>query len=136
MSITLFTTFTTLECFNCNVAFAMTDKMYRRRLADRKDFCCPNGHWQHFTGKSEAEKLRDQIEAKDRELTREAQARRNAESALKGAEYQVRAQKAAKTRIKNRVANGVCPCCARTFENLARHMKTKHPEMLKDSPHA
>jgi hypothetical protein len=22
----------------------------------------------------------------------------------------------------------VCPCCQRSFQNLSRHMKTKHPE--------
>jgi hypothetical protein len=26
------------------------------------------------------------------------------------------------------VANGVCPCCNRTFQNLARHMAGKHPD--------
>lgn len=31
------------------------------------------------------------------------------------------------TRIKNRVGNGVCPCCNRSFGNLHRHMQTKHP---------
>jgi hypothetical protein len=25
------------------------------------------------------------------------------------------------------VKHGVCPCCKRTFENLARHMKGQHP---------
>lgn len=35
---------------------------------------------------------------------------------------------ATKTRIKNRVKNGVCPCCNRTFENLARHMQAKHSD--------
>jgi len=32
------------------------------------------------------------------------------------------------TKIKRRVQHGVCPCCNRTFSNLASHMKTKHPE--------
>jgi hypothetical protein len=32
------------------------------------------------------------------------------------------------TRTKKRVAAGVCPCCNRTFQNLARHMKGQHPE--------
>lgn len=30
--------------------------------------------------------------------------------------------------MKNRVANGVCPCCNRHFENLERHMKGQHPD--------
>lgn len=29
---------------------------------------------------------------------------------------------------KKRIANGVCPCCTRSFTNLRRHMATMHPE--------
>jgi len=29
-------------------------------------------------------------------------------------------------RIRDRVKNGVCPCCNRTFTNLADHMRTQH----------
>ncbi len=32
------------------------------------------------------------------------------------------------TKVKKRAANGVCPCCNRTFSDLARHMKAKHPD--------
>lgn len=32
------------------------------------------------------------------------------------------------TRLKNRAAHGVCPCCNRTFQQLARHMSAKHPD--------
>jgi len=41
--------------------------------------------------------------------------------------------KAALTRMTNRIAFGVCPCCHRHFDNLQRHIATKHPEFLKDS---
>ncbi len=41
--------------------------------------------------------------------------------------HQVRAQKAAKTKLKNRIKHGVCPCCKRTFQNIAKHIATKHP---------
>jgi Asp-tRNA(Asn)/Glu-tRNA(Gln) amidotransferase A subunit family amidase len=51
------------------------------------------------------------------------------------AKAEARGQKAAKTRIKNdrdrirdRVGAGVCPCCNRTFKQLARHMQAKHPD--------
>lgn len=33
-----------------------------------------------------------------------------------------------KEQLETRAANGVCPCCHRTFKQLARHMKTKHPD--------
>lgn len=35
-----------------------------------------------------------------------------------------RAQQAA--RIKKRAAAGTCPCCKRTFSNMAEHMKKEH----------
>ncbi len=41
---------------------------------------------------------------------------------------------AAKTRIKNRIAAGVCPCCNRSFQNLSRHMSNKHPTFAGESP--
>jgi len=30
-------------------------------------------------------------------------------------------------RHKKRAAAGTCPCCKRTFANMARHIKSKHP---------
>lgn len=45
---------------------------------------------------------------------------------------QLEVRKGLLTRMKNRVGNGVCPCCNRHFKNLQGHMKTKHPE-FKDS---
>ena len=35
------------------------------------------------------------------------------------------------TRQKKRAAAGVCPCCNRTFKQLARHMERKHPNYTK-----
>lgn len=37
------------------------------------------------------------------------------------------------TRIKRRVSAGVCPCCNRTFQCLARHMATKHPDYQQEA---
>ncbi len=33
-------------------------------------------------------------------------------------------------RLMRRVSAGVCPCCNRTFSDLARHMKTKHENVV------
>lgn len=38
------------------------------------------------------------------------------------------AQRGATKRLSNRVKNGVCPCCTRSFHNLREHMKTQHPD--------
>lgn len=33
------------------------------------------------------------------------------------------------TRVMKRAQRGVCPCCNRTFQNLAQHMKSKHADV-------
>lgn len=43
------------------------------------------------------------------------------------------AYKGAATRLKNRAKAGVCPCCNRTFQNLARHMASQHPDHETDN---
>ncbi|WP_159103999.1 hypothetical protein [Rhodopseudomonas sp. B29] len=43
------------------------------------------------------------------------------------AERRAAAARGQVTKIKNRVGHGVCPCCNRTFANLARHMAGEHP---------
>lgn len=117
--------YVTETCCNCGVSFAMTKGFHDVALREKKNktFYCPAGHPQHYTGESDA--------AKAERLARELAASREREAAEREArnrEWRLRRQAEGKTRaIKKRVANGVCPCCQRTFENLARHMKTKHP---------
>lgn len=42
--------------------------------------------------------------------------------------------KGAHQRTKNRVAKGVCPCCNRSFTNLAKHMAGQHPDFGDPDP--
>lgn len=111
----------TEECCNCGMTFGMTKDFQRRALNDRSIwFYCPRGHQQHYTGKTEAQKLRDQLE-RERQRTEQEQLRAQE---LEQEKHRVKAQY---NRIRKRVKNGVCPCCNRTFENLANHMKHQHP---------
>ena len=109
------------ECCACGVAFAMPRGLYNRRYEDHKDFWCPNGHRQHYVGQTRAQRL-------EREL-REAN-RRTDQYRRQAREQQQRAASISRSykRVRDRVKNGVCPCCNRTFENLARHMATQHPD--------
>lgn len=109
-------------CVTCGVEIVLPKGFYETALKkkDLMNFYCCNGHSQHFTGETEADKLRRQLAQKDAELAAKA-------NQLKLADRQVAAARGAVTKIKNRVGNGVCPCCNRTFQNLMRHMKTKHP---------
>jgi hypothetical protein len=111
----------------CGVLFALPAKMLEERRRDGKRFYCPHGHSLVFR-ETEEEKLRRQLEWAREDAGRAAAARDQAEAHLRG-------ERAAKTRIKNqrdrertRVAGGVCPCCNRTFKNLARHMAGQHPD--------
>lgn len=86
-----------------------------------KYFYCPNGHPQHYTGKSEEQKRIEELEAK---LKYEKQAYTQMTDTM--LDERNRANKL--KRQLNRVHKGVCPCCNRSFVNLKRHMETKHPE--------
>jgi hypothetical protein len=37
------------------------------------------------------------------------------------------------TRARKRAKEGVCPCCNRTFANVARHVANKHPDFKPES---
>lgn len=47
---------------------------------------------------------------------------------LRAAQQDHEATRAKLVRDRARFANGVCPCCNRSFENVARHMRTQHPD--------
>ena len=92
-------------------------------------FYCPYGHRQHYAeGESQAQKLRrerdrlqQRLAQKDDEITWQREARERAERSASAMKGQV-------TKLKKRASAGVCPCCNRSFENLARHMASKHPD--------
>lgn len=110
-------------CCRCGVAFGVPAYFKKKRLEDRETFYCPNGHAQHYTGPTEAGRLRKQLDIANN--SRDFYSRRlDAEVRSK------RAVRAHLTRAKKkleRVAHGVCPCCNRSFQNLRRHMSAKHP---------
>jgi DNA-binding XRE family transcriptional regulator len=116
-------TLKTIHCCNCAMVFAMDGDFYDRRLKDRGTWYCPAGHPQHFTGETEAQRLQRELEHKQRQLEME-----EAHSARLKTERDQVAR--AHHRMRQRVFNGVCPCCNRTFQNLMAHMKTEHAAEL------
>lgn len=111
----------TETCCNCGMLFAMPQDVQRRRRDDKATFYCPAGHAQHYTGPTEADKLR-------REVERERQVREAAEARAGKAEQNLAQVARAHRKMRQRVMNGVCPCCNRSFGNLRQHMKTEHPD--------
>lgn len=113
--------FDTFSCYTCGCVVALEAQFVRNRQKDKQEWFCPNGHNQYFAGETEEQRLKKQLEDERRESTRlrtRLEEEKRSHSATKG-----KATKAAK-----RTAAGVCPCCNRSFGNLARHMKCKHPE--------
>jgi hypothetical protein len=114
-------------CCNCGMAFGVEQNYDAARREDHKNFHCPAGHPQHYTGKTKAEKLSEQLAASERRRQWAVAREQSTRDQLEATERSLRGHKAAKTRIKNRIAAGVCPCCARSFQNLRRHMDGQHP---------
>ena len=81
---------------------------------------CPLGHTWVFSGRSEAARLREQLNT-ERDSNRWWRDRASA------AERRVAAQKGQATKLRKRLAAGICPCCKRSFVDLARHMAGRHP---------
>jgi hypothetical protein len=116
-----------LICSTCAVIYFFPEKWCAEAANEKRCWNCPNGHRQHFIGETEAERLRrerdrltQRLAERDDEIRRQRELREATERRLSATRGQV-------TKIKNRVGHGVCPCCNRTFENLKRHMASKHP---------
>jgi hypothetical protein len=115
---------THMECGSCGVQFAIPETM--RAECERhhgREWYCPNGHSRIYTKTADV-KLREARAA----LERERQRVRATHDLLAAEERSHAATRGHLTRQKKRVAAGVCPCCNRTFQQLSRHMKTKHPD--------
>lgn len=109
-----------VTCATCGGPIALTNEN-QLRDAPGTSFFCPLGHTNVFGRSSEADRLKA-------ELLREKQRREMAEATATAEAKRAQSAERAAGRLRKRVSNGVCPCCNRTFQNLARHMKTKHPE--------
>jgi len=57
--------FTSIDCPNCGVIFAINKKYEKRRRGDQKNFLCPNGHTICFPegNKPDVNKLQTKLKA-------------------------------------------------------------------------
>lgn len=114
------------DCPECGIPFGVRKTFEDARRSDKRSFFCPNGHSLSYT-ESEADRLRKALETQKQQNARLADEAREANQRAEDARRATAAQKGVVTRLKNRAAAGVCPCCNRTFVNLQRHMAGKHP---------
>lgn len=111
-------------CCICGIAFGIPSDLRKHLRADpNKYFYCPNGHSQHYS-KSTETILKEKIEKERRNHLQELEIAEN-----RWLDELGRANKL--ERQLKRVHKGVCPCCNRSFQNLKKHIETKHPELSK-----
>lgn len=73
--------------------------------------------------KSDNQKLKEETARLQQELSAARELTRLAQESAKKANSKI-------AQMKKRTANGVCPCCTRSFTNLQRHMKSQHPDYV------
>lgn len=128
MTKTFFTgTLEPIECgvIGCGIYFGLSPALHHKMLAEGARVFCPNGH-QIWYSETEVDRLKRRLA---QETHAAEQARADRDFQRRRAERQERRARALKghhTKLKRRVAHGVCPCCRRSFVNVKRHMETKH----------
>jgi len=118
----------TVTCYKCAVLFAMPVAWDTEFRKTHQEFYCPAGHRQYYSGESTEEKLRREVANLQTTIERKEAYEAELRSRNSKLTRRCSAVRGVVTRIKNRVGAGVCPCCNRTFQALANHMQSKHPE--------
>lgn len=117
------TELTVMKCW-CGLVHAVPTNLYDVYMESKsKSLHCPLGH--SYVPGERREIREEQLAAKVAHL-REQNEHLRIERGK--AEKRVSTYRGHLTRVKKRVSGGVCPCCNRSFENLGRHMKSKHPK--------
>jgi hypothetical protein len=123
------------ECCRCGVAFGIPADLQRAFLDDRnRYFYCPNGHRQHYLGKSAEQKERERAERAEALAERRLASMYAARDQAAAAERSARTLKGHVTRLRNRIAAGICPVpsCRRNFLDVKVHIATEHPAWAHD----
>lgn len=132
-----------IQCYKCAIPFAVPTDFKAFLRSSQEQFFRPNGHPQCYS-KSTETLLREKLESQQRAAQEQEarlkaaafDARQEADGWRTQWEKQLQEKKKVAAKLKQtekRIANGVCPCCNRTFADLARHMQSKHPGQVKSA---
>jgi hypothetical protein len=118
-----------MMCGECEILFAVPAAWKWRRQEDGRTWYCPNGHPRVYR-ESENDRLKRELAEAHERAERNRRAAERARTQRGMAERSAAAYKGQATKLRKRAAAGVCPCCHRTFQQLARHMQNKHPKFV------
>ena len=110
-------------CIECGIEFAAPALLIRTQHETGGFHSCPNGHRQGWN-KDECELARMR---RERDRLKQNAARLEQEIVDANARAVAAEKRALNT--KRRAVAALCPCCNRSFANVARHMKSKHPNV-------
>lgn len=116
----------------CGIHHAVPQELFEAQEQQFRDgekqtgIFCPLGHSYIRAGKGEAEKLKERLEAQSQRTEYWRKERERSERKLSAAKGQA-------TKLRKRAAGGACPCCNRTYVDVARHMATKHPDYANET---
>ena len=122
------------DCPKCGIILGIPSEYAERRRADGKCFYCPNGHVMSWEKAIADDTLRNERDSARQQRDWAYQREQATRDQLKASERSLRATKGHVTRMRNRIANGVCPVqgCQRSFQNVKAHIANKHPDWAHD----
>jgi hypothetical protein len=124
-------------CPVCSILYAIPTRLSDRCRERGESWYCPNGHSLHFI-ETDLDRERKARERLERQLANE---RNRGDRWRDRAEHERRSAIAYKghlTRIRRRIANGICPVpgCKRSgFQRVMAHIASQHPDWLHDHAH-
>ncbi len=131
-ALSLLVSLTSIDCGKCGGVYAISERYRAHAQEHGLTWNCPYCQIPWGFVKSEAAKLREQLAQADAAIAKQRAELERERSRIAMERNSNRVLRGHLTRHKKRAAAGVCPCCQRTFENVARHMKTKHPHYAKE----
>lgn len=115
-------TLTSIDCGVCGGTYAISENYRENKWKTGGCWNCP--YCQCRWGYSNDNELARTKKALEQERARKDAALARANESEQNLAQALRREK----RTKTRLANGTCPCCKRTFKQLAAHMTRKHPD--------
>lgn len=123
----------TKTCPVCGIVYAAPSTLFQEIRSDEKmsarGWWCPNGHNLCFKEK-ELDALRRERDRLKQDAARLEDEARTTRMKLAAAVTARDKAEALTRKVKKRAEAALCPCCNRSFSQLARHMKSKHPDVL------
>ena len=124
-----------MACIHCGAVYAISKAVCDQARQSGGYHYCPHCRGnQGWRGEAEDQRRAAEIANLKAQISRADEQARRARQDAEHFEKSRNAYKGQVTKIKARAGRGMCPCCNRFFENLHRHMATKHPEFA-DADH-